>query len=99
MEVEFQAYEDLRRRICFSNQGNVLPHPPSQFCSLSWSDQEHHGLSPRNWLHSSWEYLFRLDLENMVSFECSPTQIAARFSVQQCQFGSRSLPFSLILLP
>lgn len=29
MEVEFQAYEDLQRRICFSNQGNVLLHPSS----------------------------------------------------------------------
>lgn len=29
MEVEFQAYEDLQRRIYFSNQGNVLLHPPS----------------------------------------------------------------------
>lgn len=26
IEVEFQAYEDLQRRICFSDQGNVLPH-------------------------------------------------------------------------
>lgn len=29
MEVEFQAYEDLQKRICFSNQGNVLLHPSS----------------------------------------------------------------------
>lgn len=35
MEVEFQAYEDLQRRICFSNQGNVLLHPPSFVSGLN----------------------------------------------------------------
>lgn len=52
----------------------------------SWSEQDRRVLSPRNWLHSSWEYLFRLDLESRVSFECSSTRTAAHF-----QFSNVSL--------
>lgn len=65
----------------------------------SWSEQDHRVLSPRNWLHSSWEYLFRLDLESRVSFECSSTWTAAHFQFSNVSLALGVSPSQYIQFP